>query len=294
MCFYAQDAYIGFKVAEKGISQVEEAVSKYRLTETKKKQLYSKLENASLILDKVRDASKNTDCFLSLFDEEKLGNLEQRLISLYGKIHALALDYELRVVASETDSLQKALFEEKKSLAKPKLSHLQKRVTKLHATHALSIDQKEVVSKAMMAIEAAQEKFDGIPSPMRQQAEMKKLTVRSENIQNSAQPVDSTEAVDLEAISDLFEIAALVYKNELQSAELRFFRLPEEQQSLTKKHLVILQNGDETPFMHTLTTVQALIATANDIACNDGPIPYLSREQIEEMFVDIGEISKEE
>lgn len=273
--FYGQEMQLGYLFAEKEVNLVEKETLSAPISPNKKKRLYHRLEIVSGLIEVLRDAGKNPS------------SLETKMVSLHGKIHSLSIDYEVKLLKESSLKLSAAVLANDQDGATPHINHLKKQLTRLQMTHSLSADNQLLVNEASKALYQAYTTFYGEESSARELAKMEeKLRAKKEMRQE--------EEIDLDAISYLFEIAALVYQGNIKAAEKQFHTLPSEQQSQTRKHLAILQDGDSRPFSDTRATIQALVATAGDLTSHDRQGNYLTLEQIDQMFEDIKEISKEE
>lgn len=86
-------------------------------------------------------------------------------------------------------------------------------------------------------------------------------------------------------IEELMEIARLVYENEVWLARKHFRALPPELQRMVDMHLQ--QLGAEA-FAHPLATIQALLASANDLVGNGESYPTAA--EIEDLFTGLKEL----
>lgn len=90
-------------------------------------------------------------------------------------------------------------------------------------------------------------------------------------------------------IEELFDIARAVYNNDFRQAKMRFAGLPEEHRRRFDRHMQQLMGR---PFVSTLETMQALIATANDLVENAEKYP--TREAIDQLFMGLSQLDGEE
>ncbi len=272
MAIYGLETKIAYLFVQKEMSSVE-AETNRSLSPQKKKKIINRLDECSAILDLLK------------MDESE--EIQHQLISLYGKVHALSIEYELEQMRECNDELEITLAANDIEKGKPLLNQLKKHLSRLERLQALSREEQALVNRAAALVQKSLFQFYGEESAKRELLKMEqKASVR--------RSMKTTPEIDLDAIADLFEVAALIYSGNETSGRESFEKLPDQQKNLTRKHLFVLQEGNDLPFVTPLTTIQALVATANDFAGGKSAGSYISQEQVEQMFQDLKEISKDD
>jgi hypothetical protein len=167
------------------------------------------------------------------------------------------------------------LLKSRRSPAKKLETH----IAELERNHKTSLPHRRIVAEAKAALCEAKAKLEGKPSPKHFQW----LT----NQKNSL----TLEEIELLPgdIEELFDIAKAIYEHDMRQAKIRFNQLPDDHKRRCKAHL---QNLMAKAFDDSLETIQALIATANELVQNGET--YLTRSQIDQLFLGLSQVIEEE
>lgn len=147
-------------------------------------------------------------------------------------------------------------------------------------SHTLSIEQSRSIEEAKSSLESAKTSLS-----------RKGETVHHIDYLSKQRNVHWVEMNALlpEEIEELFEIAKSVYDRNFKQAKMRFQMLPESQKRQFEDHIRFLA---AKPFEDVTATIQAFIATANDLVGNGRSYP--TYEQIDELYLGLLQVNEEE
>jgi hypothetical protein len=208
------------------------------------------------------------------------GRLEDEIVSMYGRI-------EEAQVASKVSQIQDETEEIKESIAQGapinvKTLHLLKRhICRFLKDYRPGIKERRVIADARQTAERADLTLKGKPTqPI---SHFQWLAN-----QRDAQWVEEKELIPGQC-EDLFDIAAHLYNGRLREAKAAYHQLPENLKEIFHSHLRQLI---AIAFEDELETLQALIATANQLVENGEPYP--TRQEIDEIFLGLREVISED
>lgn len=107
-------------------------------------------------------------------------------------------------------------------------------------------------------------------------------------VKRGGYPYLEESELEFGTIEDLLDIAKALYDEDLKQAKSLFNRLPESHKKQVQNHLFIL---NKVAFEDRFATIQALIATVNDLVRNNETYP--TSEEIEDLFIGLKEIREE-
>jgi hypothetical protein len=218
-------------------------------------------------------------------DIEELDQLKDKIITLYGNIDTRATDSEIEEIKDETYHLQQMIKTGNPQEIAKDVSILSKHISTFCEGHQVSRKDRQVIVLAKQSLKTA----DTI---LRQKVIGQ--TVNQFNIlsllQTEIEKVEEDEELE-PTVMELFNVAELFYRFKLNEAKRAFNQLPESIKSKVRHHLSILENGIDIE-KNLIKSVQALIATANEISQSDEE--YLTIDEIHEMYKEISSLQNKE
>ena len=207
----------------------------------------------------------------NLFVKTQTDYLKQQCQELYHKLDCALIDREIALIQDASKAL-------KGRASLPAIKKLESNLNALFQKYAPSVQEHQILSQAKRAIEEAKLQLNGQKSHQPVEWLEKK---------SALSPVGNEPLVPQE-IEELFEIAKWVYQGDLKRAKLGFAQLPAEHKERVLSHMNKLEGE---LFANETSSIQALIASANDLAGNG--LSYFSKEQIEEFFSGLAQVNAE-
>ena len=232
-------------------------------------------QNLSRRLDTTFEALHHleTNKTANLFAKTQTAYLKEQCVHLYKKLEDGLVDREISQIQLESHSLEQG------DLSPKAVKKLESHIDTLMQNHAPSVEQHRVLAGAKSVLQRAKASLAGEETPshfgwLAQQRD-----------------VYLSEGYELlpGEIEELYDIAKAVHDHDLRTAKMRYQTLPQDHKNLFQKHAHFLSSE---PFVDLLGTIQALIATANDLVEN-GEL-YPSSQQIEEFFLGLAQVNEEE
>lgn len=195
----------------------------------------------------------------------ELEQIDETIVALFGKISNKAVDADVREIQERAGRIQTALEEGVNPQAEKEI--LEDQIGELCANHTLSPEYRRIVSWAKATLQGKSSHGTAIS--------------HFEWVAAQKPVLNFHEGYELGEIEDLFEIAVLIDLPSRKEAKSRYNQLSETVKRQVKKHLDML--GGEL-LEDPLETIQALIATAHELAGNfDG---YYSKNEVEQFFME--------
>jgi len=217
---------------------------------------------------------------------EELDRLKEKIITLYGDIDTRATDSEIEEIKEETCHLQQALKEGNPEEIAKDVSILSKHIHTFCDTHQASRKDRHIINLAKQSLKTADTILhQKVLGQTVNQFNILSL-LRSEMIE------ECEEDEELEPqVMELFNAAELFYSFKIKEAKSAFNQFPESIKARARHHLSVLEKGTEIG-SNVIKTVQALVATAHEIAQSDED--YLTTDQVHEMFKEVSALNSEE
>lgn len=239
------------------------------ISQKKYQNLSKKLDKAFVSLQDLETKDKME----SLFLQAQRGQLKEQMVKLYGDLESGLVKREVTQIQQESTSLRQG------RLTSKAVKKLESHIAELEKNYLTSVPDRRILADARQALVEAKAKLAGRP------------LVNHFDLMASQKNVRFVEEVELLPgdIEELFDIARAVYNNDFRQAKMRFAGLPEEHRRRFDRHMQQLMGR---PFVSTLETMQALIATANDLVENAEKYP--TREAIDQLFMGLSQLDGEE
>lgn len=227
--------------------------------------LFKKLNHALETLVELETQKKMT----SLFAKAQVQHLREQMIKLYGDLENGLIKREVSQIKEKSISLKNG------RLTLKAVKKLEMHISELEKNHLTSIPDRRIIADAKYALLEAKAKLDGKPIAKHIQWLAK---------QKSVQFTEETTLIPGE-VEELFDIARAVYNRDLRQAKMRYHTVSEGHKQIFHKHM---QNLLAKPFDDLLETIQALLATANELVENGESYP--SSDQIDQLFLGLSQL----
>jgi hypothetical protein len=235
---------------------------------SKSHRIFHKLDTTSNCLQTMKEQAQKTCNIFQQSQQSHFQELEEKIVSLYGKIIDKKIDFQVNQIHDETHHLQETLESGSEKEVKKECRLLKKHVDKLLDEHRLPQDKLPIIFKAKEILHQAHgHKND-------------KIQNHFDFISENCKPPIATEPnFDLlpEEIEELFDIALCFYQNKSKEGKTRFILMNGSIKDAVQEHASYLKI---TLFDEKSTTIQALLATAFELS---GSHPFhMSIEEIEQ------------
>ncbi|MES2121500.1 MAG: hypothetical protein V4492_01835 [Chlamydiota bacterium] len=210
----------------------------------------------------------------TLFARTQAQSLKETCVELSQHLENAFVNREISLIQNDSVALHHG------GATPEAIQKIEAQMNALLKNHALSIEQNKNLSEARRSIDLARIDMDGDGG-----------TIRHMEWLATQRNVNWVEMNDLipEEIEELFDIGKWVFDRNLKQAKTRFQKLPESHKSQFQEHMRLLA---AKPFEDVTETIQALIATANNLAGNG--CTYPSVDQIDELYLGLIQINDEE
>jgi len=244
---------------------IEGEIARSPISQKKYQLLSQKLNTAS---QKLQDLEKTTD----LFAKAQADYLKEKVVALSKDLVDRLVEGEVTQIQQESSSLKKG-----KITAKA-VRLLETHIHQLEENHKTSIPHRRIIADAKHALLEAKAKLDSQPA-IRHFDWLAK------------QPVRFVEEVELLPgdVEELFDIARAVYNRDFREAKMRYNALPQEHKRRFEAHMQQLM---AISFDDPLETIQALIATANELVENGESYPQAA--EIDQLFLGLSQVTAED
>ncbi len=231
--------------------------------------LSKKLDHALETLREIEGKAKAENVFAKAQTE----HLKEQMVKLYGDLEDGLVKREVSQIQEESTGLKKG------RLSLKAVKKLELHISELEKNHLTAIPDRRIIADAKQALLEAKARLEGKP------------IVRHFDFLSSQRNVQFTAEIAFlpGEIEELFDIARSLYNRNIREAKMRYSSLPEEHKRKFEKHM---QNLMAIPFEDVLETMQALIATANELVENGESYP--TSQQIDQLFLGLSQCSAEE
>jgi uncharacterized protein YhaN len=226
--------------------------------------LSKKLDRAFETLQDLESSSKTAGLFAQ--------TLKEQVVKLYADLEDGLVKREVTQIKEESTSLKKG------RLTLKAIKTLELHISELEKNHLTSIPDRKIIADAKQALLEAKAKLEGKP------------VVRHFDFLSQQKNIHFMEEIELlpGEIEELFDIAKALYNRDFRQAKMRYATLPQDHKQRFGKHM---QNLMAQPFVDALETMQALIATANELVDNGEGYP--SHNAIDQLFLGLSQMPAE-
>jgi hypothetical protein len=259
--------FSGSRWLQSEVQTIEGEIAHASISPKKYQSLCKKLNLAS---QKLQDLEKTSDVFAKAQTEY----LKEKMMSLSRDLVDRLVEGEVTQIQHESTSLKKGKITPKA------IKMLETHIHHLEENHKTSIPHRRIIADAKHALLEAKAKLEGEGPPTHHFDWLAK--------QNSVRFVEEIELLPGD-VEELFDIARAVYHRDFRQAKMRYHTLPEDHKRRFEKHM---QNLTAKPFDDPLETMQALIATANELVENGESYP--TSHQIDQLFLGLSQVTEEE
>lgn len=189
-----------------------------------------------------------------IFAKAQAEDLKEQVVKLYGDLEEGLVKREISQIKEESSSLRRG------RLTLKAIKKLEVHISTIEKNHLTSIPNRRIIADAKQALVEAKAKLAGKPVVHHFAA----LTA-----QPRAHFIEENQLFPGD-VEDLLDIARDVYNRDLRQAKVHFATLPSAHKEKVERHL---QHLMATLFKDPLETMQALIATANELVENGEGYP---------------------
>jgi hypothetical protein len=252
------------------VQTIEGEIAHAPVSPRKYQSLCKKLHLAS---QKLQDLEKTSDVFAKAQTEY----LKEKVVSLSHDLVERLVEGEVTQIQHESTSLKKG------RITPEAIQLLEMHINHLEEHHKPSIPHRRIIADAKHALLDAKEKLEkGQGQPLINHFDWLAT-------QNSVRFVkDEVELLPGE-MEELFDIARAVYHRDFRHAKMHYQTLPEDYKRRFEKHM---QNLTAKAFDDPLETMQALIATVNELVENGEAYP--TSAQIDQLFLGLSQVTEAE
>ena len=213
--------------------------------------LFHKLDKISHSLQALKAESSKTTNIFAESKKEHLNDLQEIIVSLYGRAIDSKVNFQIDQIAEETSKLKKAIELENLQQIARDSKLLKKHVSRLLLDHRIGKEQMPVIALAKQTLSDAEKKLKKpTPEPAHH------FTWIASQI--SAQYIHDFIDVFPGDIEEIFDIATLVHTGLKKEAQSRYNRLPLDIKSIVAKHLDLVKE--------TSLSEKALIAAGFELS----------------------------
>ena len=244
----------------------------------KRNQFFHELESAQQLLKELRKAAHVLNVFTQAQINHNLEGLEEKIITLYGRIDHCWIDSEVSLIQEEAKNLSTVLHhpvkENFKNISR-KVNSLKRHITSLCHDNRLLKKDRAVIALAQQTIKKAQALMEG-----KTFINQWNLLEIQDFFTNEIEEYDEMET----DICELFDIADLFYQNDSKLALRKYNELSSYPKSRVQAHLRQLQVDTLDVSVDHLKMIQALIATAHELCQAFDEEVYWTQEAIDLTF----------
>lgn len=200
----------------------------------------------------------------NLFAKTQAEGLKEQMVKLYGDLEEGLVKREVAQIKEESTSLRNG------RLTRKAIKKLEVHISDLEQNHCPSIQNRRIIADAKQALFEAKAKLEGLPVKHHFETLAKHF------------PVPFLFPGDIE---ELLDVARDLYNHDIKQAKIHFAALSEEHKEQVKAHL---QHLGTQLFEDPIKTIQALIATTNDIVGNGEGYP--SASDIDQFFLGLKQL----
>ncbi|MBS0651946.1 MAG: hypothetical protein JSR39_00295 [Verrucomicrobia bacterium] len=241
--------------------------------------LTRELDRTSTALRDMKDKAQNV---FGQSQQDYFGGLEDEIIHMYGKIEDVLVSRKVSQIHHEAESLKDSMAHGDPVDTKA-VNTLKRHICSFLKDYRPGLKDRQVINDARQALKEADLTLKGKVPDEKPIAHFDWLVQQRD--------VRLIEDIELEPgqYEDLFDIAAMVYNGKMREARAAYNQLPENLKRTFHQHLRELT---AVAFDDEVETIQALLATANQLVNNREPYP--TKGQIDEIFMGLRNVTAEE
>lgn len=262
--------FSGSRSLQSEVQTIAGEIAHSSISARKYQNLSKKLDHALETLQDLESKNKTA----GVFARAQTDGLKEQVVKLYGDLENGLVKREISQIREESTLLRKG------RLTLKAIKKLEMHISDLESKHLASIPDRRIIADAKQALVEAKAKLEGKP-----------VVKHFDMLARQNNNVHFLEEIELlpGEVEELYDIARAVYNRDLRQAKMRYASLPEDHKRKFEKHM---QNLMSTPFEEPLQTMQALIATVNELVDNGEGYP--SSDYIDQLFLGLSQVIKEE
>jgi hypothetical protein len=235
---------------------------KYRL-------LTRRLDDALETLKEIEGESKAAQ----LFAKAQAEHLKELVVKLYGDLENGLVKKEISQIQEESSSLKSG------KLTSKAIQTLETHILEIEKNHLTLAPERRIIADAKLVLAEAKAKLEGKP------------VVRHFDFMANQKDVHLVEEAPLlpGEVEELLDIGRAVYNRDFRQAKKRYLSLHADHKYKFEAHM---QNLMAVPFDDPIETIQAMIATANELLGNGEGYP--SSAEIDQLFLGLSQCTAEE
>ncbi len=264
---------------QKILSLEEQVAAKEGISFQTKSAFFQELESTCLEIAALKKEASAVGEFAQRQITSNLEELDGKIVSLYGRIHNFAVDHEVKMVHEKVRKLIHPTQLQNRSETAAAISPLKAQIRSLTQAHALGLENRQIIALAQTTIKRVDKyvkNTDALP-PTSLMNQFNLLEVYRATIAEDL-------PTELDVLVELFEIAEHFYQRKDKEAFRSFQLLPEEVRNRVKKHLITLGIASGSPREDRGKSMQALIATSEELGTGAQMVSYLSYQELEKLF----------
>lgn len=191
------------------------------------------------------------------------------LISLYRQLEDRLVEQEISLIRHRSEEL-------KEQVTRKAIRILKQQIDDFEYHHRPAVADRQVVAEAKIVLKQAEKNLKKKKNPSHLNWFSKQQTLLYLGFY-------------IEYTEELFEIASLLYNNQVSQAKHRFNLLPEEYKNRVRNNMDFLNTKI---FENNFETIQSLIGTARELVGTQEGFP--TKEEIDEIFLELFEILDQE
>lgn len=209
----------------------------------------------------------------NLFAKAQTEQLKEQVVKLYGDLEDGLVKREISQIQEESTSLKKG------RLTLKAIKKLETHIGELEKNHLTLIPERRIIADAKQVLLEARARLEN--KPVIKHFDMMASQKNVRFVEESAFLPDEAE--------ELLDIGRAVYNRDFRQAKMRYASLPGEHKRKFEAHM---QNLMAVPFEDSLETIQAMIATVNELLGNGEGYP--TSGEIDQLFLGLSQLTAEE
>lgn len=259
----------GPKWVQSEVQTIAGEIAHSPISPKKYQHLTKKLDHALKALKGMEAEGKTSNVFAKAQSEQ----LQEQVVKLYGALENGLVKREVSQIQEESTSLRKG------RLTLKAIKKLETHIHELEKNHLTLIPDRRIIADAKQALVEAKARMKGEPVTRHFD-----LLANQKNVRFVEE-----DALVPDEVEEFFDIARAVYNRDFRQAKMRYAGLPSEHKRKFEEHM---QNLVAVPFEDALETMQAMIATANELVGNGEGYP--TSQEIDHLFLGLAQFTAEE
>jgi hypothetical protein len=208
-----------------------------------------------------------------LFAKAQAEYLKEQVVKLYGDLENGLVKKEISQIQEESSLLKQG------NLTLKAIQQLETHITEIEENHLTLAPERRIIADAKQVLLEAKAKLEGKP------------VIKHFDFLASQKDLHQIEEAPLlpGEMEELLDIGRAVYNRDFRQAKMRYLSLHADHKYKFEAHM---RNLMAVPFDDSLETIQALIATVNELLGNGEGYP--TNSQIDRLFLGLSQCSSEE